>query len=251
MNKISFKGMLVGGVTDTVATVILTFPLIVYVITTELNDTLRDPLQVAVVAAIRADPLLYGLQSLIGLACSVLGGYVAARVAKHDELLNGLLASVLPVTLGVYSLATGKDSAPLFLPILLFIASPLCSRLGGHIRLVQIRGIAAHPKIQGICLREDEILELARDALQKVGNGVVDVKQIESVQTTLDNYLQATAGDRHKLGRRGMLGGTLRVFSWTIALNTFLSIIVLIVIAAVISNKGIDLFDLSKRLIGH
>ena len=95
MNKISVKGVVVGGVTDIVATVIFTLPLIVYLIATELTGTLKDPLQAAVVAAIRANPLLYGLQSLIGLACSVLGGYVAARVAKHDELLNGLLASFL------------------------------------------------------------------------------------------------------------------------------------------------------------
>ena len=180
MNKISVKGVVVGGVTDIVATVILTLPLVVYLIATELTGTPKGPLQAAVVAAIRANPLLYGLQSLIGLACSVLGGYVAARVAKHDELLNGLLASFLPVALGVYSLATDKGSAPVFLPVLLLIASPLCSRFGGHLKLVQIRGSAVHPQFHDVCLSEDEILERARDALQKVGNGVVDVKQIES-----------------------------------------------------------------------
>ena len=137
MNKISVKGVVVGGVISIVATMVLTIPLIVYLIATELSSTLKDPLQAAIMAAIRANPLLYGLQSLIGLACSVLGGYMAARVAKHDELLNGLLASFLPVALGVYSLATGKNSGPLLLPVLLLIASPLCSRLGGHLRLVQ------------------------------------------------------------------------------------------------------------------
>ena len=229
MNKISVKGVVVGGVTDIVATVVLTLPLIVYLIATELTGTPKDPLQAAIMAAIRANPLLYGLQSLIGLACSVLGGYMAARVAKHDELLNGLLASFLPVALGVYSLATGKNSGPLLLPVLLLIASPLCSRLGGHLKLVQIHGSAAHPQFQD----EDEILERARDALQKIGKGVVDVKQIESVRASLDNYLQSAAGDPHKLRRRGVLGATVRAFLWTIALNAFFWIIALIVIAAV------------------
>ena len=247
MNKVSVKGVLVGGVTDIVAAVILPLPLIVYLIATEVTGTPKEPLQAAIMTAIHANPLLYGLESLIGLACSVLGGYVAARVAKHDELLNGLLASFLPVTLGVYSLATSKDSGPLLLPVLLLIASPLCSRLGGHLRLVQIRGSAAHPQFQDVCLREDEILERARDALQKVGNGFVDAKQIEALRAAL--YLQAADGDRHKFRRRAALGTTPRVFLWSIVLKAFFWIIALIVIAAVVSNTGIDLFDLSKKLI--
>jgi hypothetical protein len=246
MTKISVKGVMVGGVTDIVATVVLTIPLIVYLIATELTGTPKDPLQAAIMAAIRANPFLYGLQSLIGLACSVLGGYVAARVAKHDELLNGLLASFLPVALGVYSLATGKNSGPLLLPVLLLIASPLCSRLGGQLRLVQIRGSAAHPQFQD----EDEILERTRDALQKVGKDVVDVKQIESIRASLDNYLQARRrSSQAPTARR--VGTTVRAFLWTIALNAFFWIIALIVIAAVVSNEGIDLIDVSKKLTGH
>ncbi len=250
MNKISVKGVVVGGVTDIVATMALTIPLIVYLIATELTGTPKDPLQAAIMAAIRANPLLYGLQSLIGLACSVLGGYVAARVAKHDELLNGLLASFLPVALGVYSLATGKDSGPLLLPVLLLIASPLCSRLGGHLRLVQIRGSAAHSQVHDVYLGEDEILERTRDALQKVGKDVVDVKQIESIRASLDNYLQARRrSSQAPTARR--VGTTVRAFVWTIALNAFFWIIALIVIAAVVSNEGIDLIDVSKKLTGH
>ena len=111
MNKISVKAVLIGGITDIVATVILTIPLIVYMIATEFHGSPKD--QAAVMAVIRANALLYGLQSLVGLACSVLGGYVAARVAKHDELLNGLLASFLSVAFGVYSLAASTDSGAL------------------------------------------------------------------------------------------------------------------------------------------
>jgi ABC-type antimicrobial peptide transport system permease subunit len=249
MNRISVKAVVVGGITDIVATVILPLPLIVYLIATEVTGTSKEPLQAAVMTAIRANPLLYGLESLISLACSVLGGYVAARVAKRDELLNGSLASFLPVTLGVYSLATSKDSGPLLLPVLLLIASPLCSRLGGHLRLVQIRGSAAHPQFQCASRREDEILERARDALQKVGNGFVDAKQIEALRAAL--YLQAADGDRHKFRRRAALGTTPRVFLWSIVLKAFFWIIALIVIAAVVSNTGIDLFDLSNKLAGH
>ncbi len=33
--------------------------------------------------------------SILGGIFSVLGGYVAARIAKHDEVLNGALSSIL------------------------------------------------------------------------------------------------------------------------------------------------------------
>ena len=239
---------MVGGVIDIVATVLLTLPLVIYAFPTELTGSLKDlaQAQAAVMGTIRASPLLYGVQSVIGLACSVLGGYVAARVAKHDELLNGLLASSLPVALGVYSLAT--DAGPLLLPILLLVASPLCSGLGGHLRLVQIHG-RAHRQSHDVDRREDEIFKRARDALQKIGNGVADAKQIESIQAALD--LQATAEDRHKLRQRNVSGATLQVFLWKTALRTLLWIIALIIVAAVISNAGIDLFSVAKKLTGQ
>jgi hypothetical protein len=246
MNKISIRGVVLGGVTDILATVILTLPLVLYVIS-ELTDTLKDPLRTAVTAAIQANPLLYGLESVIELACSVLGGYVAARVAKHDELLNGLLASSLPVALGAYSLTTASESGPLLLPILLLIASPLCSGFGGHLRLVQIRG-RADPQFHDIGRRNDEIFTSARDALQKIRNGVVDAKQIKAIEDALD--LKATVEDHHKLGRRNVLGSTLQIFLWKIVLSAFFWIIALIVIAAVISHAGIDLLGVSKKLTG-
>jgi hypothetical protein len=199
-------------------------------------------------AAIRANPLLFGLQSLMGLVCSVLGGYVAARVANHDELLNGLLACLLPVALGIFSLATSKNSGPLFLQVLLLVASPLCSRLGGHLRLVQKRGIA--PQFSDVGLREKELLERARGALQNVGDGVIEAKQIESVQAALDRYLQAGGGDRHDVERRSVLGATLQAFFWKSTISAFFWIIALIVVAAVISNAGIDLFAVLKKLTG-
>jgi hypothetical protein len=128
------------------------------------------------------------------------------------------------------------------------LASPLCSGFGGHLRLVQIRG-RAHWQSHDIRRREDEIFERARDALQKIGNGVVDAKQIESIQAALD--LQATAGDPHKHRQRNASGTTLQVFLWKIALSALFWIIALVVIAAVISHSGLDLFSVANKLTGH
>lgn len=43
----------------------------------------------AVSAAIHANVPLYSARLIVGLLCSILGGYVAAAIAKRHERLNG------------------------------------------------------------------------------------------------------------------------------------------------------------------
>ncbi len=69
---------------------------------------------------------------------SVLGGYIGALIAKHDELLNGALSSFLCVLSGVYALFTGSHPVYLILlEILALIISPLLGMLGGYLRFKQ------------------------------------------------------------------------------------------------------------------
>jgi hypothetical protein len=82
---------------------------------------------------------LYGLQLTIGLGCSALGGYVAAWIAKHDELLNGLLSSFLCTAIGLYSVFSGKDSQSVLVQIILLAAAPAFAFLGGYLRQSQKR----------------------------------------------------------------------------------------------------------------
>jgi hypothetical protein len=89
MNKVSVKGVLVGGVTDIVAAVILPLPLIVYLIATEVTGTPKEPLQAAIMTAIHANPLLYGLESLIGLACSRVPPGTEGADIIHEIIENG------------------------------------------------------------------------------------------------------------------------------------------------------------------
>jgi hypothetical protein len=93
----------------------------------------------AIASSIHSSAWLYGLQLTIGIGCSVLGGYVAACVAKHDEALNGLLSSFLCTGMGVYSLFSGKDSQSMFVQILLLVAAPAFAFLGGYLRQSQKR----------------------------------------------------------------------------------------------------------------
>lgn len=142
MRKVSVKGVLIGGIVDVGASVLLGLPFALYtILKLDLSQTPRDQVGATITAAIHADVPLYAGQLLVGLACSVLGGYVAAWLAKHDELLNGGLSSVLCVAGGIYVLATGKDSNPHWLQALLLVASPLLAILGGNLmrRLRQSR----------------------------------------------------------------------------------------------------------------
>src|SRR2546427_8553822 len=132
MKKISIKGVLVGGVTDIVATNIFAFPLIIYVMYKYDLRVPPDQLRAAVLGVFHAHPFLYGLQLLSGLGCSLLGGYVAAWLARHDELLNGLLSSFLCVGLGIYGLAAGIASSYRLEELLLLPAGPAFGLLGGY-----------------------------------------------------------------------------------------------------------------------
>jgi len=85
-------------------------------------------------AALHANTFLYVLQLLIGFGCSALGGYVAAWLAKHDELLNGSLSSFLCVAFGIYGLVAGKGSSYRLEELLLLPAGPAVGLLGGYLR---------------------------------------------------------------------------------------------------------------------
>lgn len=130
----SVKGVLIGSIVDVTASVVLGLPFAIYAAAkVDLSSMSRTGASAAVTAAIHANVPLYVCQLLVGFACSVLGGYVAAWLTKHDELLNGGLSSFLCVTLGIYAMASGKDSNALWVQMLLLVASPAFALVGGEL----------------------------------------------------------------------------------------------------------------------
>jgi len=84
---VSLKGVLIGSITDILSSSLSGVPLAIYAASkVDLANTPKDQLGHAIAAVSRATRWLYGTQFLLGLTCSVLGGYVAAWLAKHDEL---------------------------------------------------------------------------------------------------------------------------------------------------------------------
>ena len=140
VKAVSIKGVFVGGIVDVGSSFILGLPFAIYVILkVQLAHTPPDQVGAPVKAATFGSAPIYLAQLAVGMACSVLGGYVAATLAKHHELLNGALASILCVLLGIYVLTTRNDPHPMFVRISLVVMSPALSLLGGDLRLRQRR----------------------------------------------------------------------------------------------------------------
>jgi hypothetical protein len=149
MRRVSFIGVLLGGITDVVATNIFSLPFVIFATNKlDLARASADEMQ----AALHANTSVHLVQLVIGLLCScllcsLLGGYIAALVAKHDELLNGTLSSFLCIAFGIYGVAAGLGSHYLLEELLLLPAGPVFGLLGGYLRLRQ-KGARVQPAMQ-------------------------------------------------------------------------------------------------------
>jgi len=133
--KLSFKGILLGALVDVGGSNIAGIFLVIYLVShyhlytlpsSQFSSHMQD--------AIMHDPVSFWFSLIIGGGFSVLGGYVAARIAKHNELLNGTLASFLCVIASVSAIG---QATPLevFIGI---VGNPLLALGGGYLRLKQV-----------------------------------------------------------------------------------------------------------------
>ena len=126
MNRISLKGVVIGNIVDIVSTTIAVLPIMMYILISSgpSGDTADSVTQVLMASSV------FTVSSIIlGALCSVLAGYISARIAKHDEVLNGALSSILCVVGGLYSVLSG--SAALHLALLPL--GPVLGALGGYL----------------------------------------------------------------------------------------------------------------------
>jgi hypothetical protein len=135
MRGISALAIIVGGVCDVVLSGILGVPLVIYAVSAKgLSNIPKEQLHDAVMTAMHDSPMLYAVQLGIGLGCSVLGGFVAASIAKQRRILNGVLAAWLCVGIGVYSVVFGRGANSLPLQALLIAITPLCYFVGARLK---------------------------------------------------------------------------------------------------------------------
>src|SRR5215207_3911448 len=106
-------GVLIGGVSDIVATNIITLPLFMYVASTSSSPgAAGGGAGSAVLGALQASPSLQVATWILGLLATILGGYVAAFIARTTHVRCGALSSWLCVASGIYGMVAGVGEAP-------------------------------------------------------------------------------------------------------------------------------------------
>src|SRR4051812_46426132 len=106
LKSVSWKAVAIGGLVDVASSIALGIPLAIYVASRlDLAHMAKEQVGPALRAALQGN-IGFQLEELsVGLFCSVLGGYVAGRMANHDQPLHGALSSYLCVTMGIYAIA--------------------------------------------------------------------------------------------------------------------------------------------------
>lgn len=139
MARVSLKGVLIGSITDIVASNIFQLPLAIYVTVQLTNEPISsEQMNDAVMLALKNDPIYFTAGVIIGGLCSVMGGYIAGIIAKHNEVLNGALASFLCVLSGIYAMVGGGSVYAWWQHIFFIFLSILLSSLGGFIKYRQV-----------------------------------------------------------------------------------------------------------------
>ncbi len=142
MRRVSIKGVLIGGIVDIVSTTI--FGLVVLGVAGAILGSRTPHVDIGgATQSLAANPGVSATLWAAGALASVFGGYVAARLAKHDELLNGALSAYLCVFSGVFELATMGSRDRMWPGILMLPISPCLGLLGGYLQRARGRRIAA------------------------------------------------------------------------------------------------------------
>jgi hypothetical protein len=135
MRGISPLAVIVGGVLDVSLSTVLGILLAVYVIASRGWGHLPgDQVSRALVAVMHEDLLLHTVQLAIGFGCSVLGGFVAASIARQRKLYNGVLASWLCVGIGLFSYLPDFTRASLLWRFVTIALTPVCYLGGAYLR---------------------------------------------------------------------------------------------------------------------
>ncbi|HZE54242.1 MAG TPA: hypothetical protein VE111_13375 [Bradyrhizobium sp.] len=137
MNRISLGGVAIGNITDIVSTFVVSLPLMIYLVGSSKSGLPADSVAGSATEILRGSTALFISSSILGAICSVLGGYVSARIAKHNEVLNGGLSAILCVGSGVYTVITDSAVGHLWLHLAYLPLSPALGAFGGLLRLRQ------------------------------------------------------------------------------------------------------------------
>jgi hypothetical protein len=132
MSQLSLKGVVLGGVVDIVATNVLALPVVIFAgVRANIAALPQEEQTRAVIDTLQGTPSLYVTQLVLGALASILGGYVAAKVAKRGAVLNGALSAFLCVGFGVYAMVAKTDAMGPWAHAGFLVLSPVLGAFGG------------------------------------------------------------------------------------------------------------------------
>jgi hypothetical protein len=143
MNKISIKALLAGTVTHYLLNyILLAIPIIYVLIPLKTQEVGFEELGTIFLNAIEATGNLSLLQTLASLASALAAGYVAARIARKNELLNGFLGALPCNAFAMYRLMVRPDGLVAGVDYALIGAAFLCALCGGFLAAALNRACA-------------------------------------------------------------------------------------------------------------
>lgn len=132
---ICLKGITIGGMVDIVGSVAMGIPLAV-IAAIQVNLPAVPPSdQARVLGEAMQRPGYTFASLLLGSLFSVVGGYVAARIARRYEVLNGALSALPCMIFGLWGAINGMVPAPWWQHVLFFLLSPMLGAAGGRLWL--------------------------------------------------------------------------------------------------------------------
>jgi hypothetical protein len=85
MKRVSFKGVAIGNVVDIVASNVVMVPVMIYVLASMKTGSPPDLDAASVAAALKTSNIFLAASTILGGLCSILGGYVSARIASMTK----------------------------------------------------------------------------------------------------------------------------------------------------------------------
>jgi hypothetical protein len=134
MSKVSIKAVVIGGIVDVVATMLCMLIAVIYLV----NRVLAHGASATGGTIIAPPPETHAVLVVVAGVCSLFGGYVAGRIAKHHELFNGALSSYLSIVCGLILLPFDKSPAAVQNLLVAIVTSIILGMLGGYLRVAQL-----------------------------------------------------------------------------------------------------------------
>lgn len=144
MRRLAIRSIIVGGLIDVFASNFFgTISQVGVLMILSIRHTSLEAAPAATKTIVDGSALFFAGQLVIGGLCSLLGGYLAARLARHDERINGAASSILSIASGIVVIAIGYNPGHLIQHLLILPVKPILGYAGGYLREHQVRSKAA------------------------------------------------------------------------------------------------------------